>query len=70
MLALFLLLALVQGLAEFLPISSSGHLRILQALFGLNDPLTVVDVLLHLGTLVSVLIVYRAEVARLTVAEN
>jgi undecaprenyl-diphosphatase len=68
MLPLFLLLALVQGLAEFLPISSSGHLRILQALFGLKDPLTVVDVLLHLGTLVSVLIVYRAEVARLTVA--
>ena len=68
MMLLFLLLALVQGFAEFLPISSSGHLRILQALFGLNDPLTVVDVLLHLGTLVSVLIVYRAEVARLAVA--
>jgi undecaprenyl-diphosphatase len=65
MLPLFLLLALVQGLAEFLPISSSGHLRLLQAAFGVAEPLTVVDVLLHLGTLVAVLIVYRAEVGRL-----
>ncbi len=65
---LFLALAAVQGLAEFLPISSSGHLRLLQELFGVEEPLTIVDVLLHFGTLFAVVIVYRALVGRLLVA--
>ena len=68
MLGLLLLLAVVQGVAEFLPISSSGHLRILQELFGVDEPLTVVDVLLHLGTLVAVLLVYRKLLGRLVIA--
>lgn len=53
------LLGLVQGLAEFLPISSSGHLNLLQALFGLNmEHQLLFDILLHVGTLAAVLIVF------------
>ena len=53
-------LGLVQGVAEFLPISSSGHLSIFQNLFGMttSEGSLFFDVLLHLGTLVSVCIVY------------
>lgn len=63
---LAILLAVLQGLAEFLPISSSGHLRILQELFGIDDPQTLFDVLLHLGTLVAVVWVYRDLLGRMT----
>ena len=54
-------LGLVQGIAEFLPISSSGHLSLLQNFFGLQsveDTNLFLDVLLHLGTLISVFIYY------------
>lgn len=57
-------LGLVQGIAEFLPISSSGHLSIIQNLFGMNyveEEHLFFDVLLHLATLVSVCIAYRRE---------
>jgi len=63
LLALFL--GLVQGIAEFLPISSSGHLAILQNLFRMDyneDHHLLFDVLLHLGTLVSIVAVYRVEI--------
>ncbi len=59
-----ILLGFVQGVAEFLPISSSGHLSIIQNLFKLQyaeEEHLLFDVLLHLGTLVSVCIVYRKE---------
>ena len=62
---LALFLGLVQGIAEFLPISSSGHLAILQNLFRMEyaqDDNLLFDVLLHLGTLVSICAVYRAEI--------
>ena len=52
------ILGLVQGLAEFLPISSSGHLTLLQMFFGINEAPLALDVLLHFGTLIAVLIVY------------
>ena len=52
------ILGLVQGLAEFLPISSSGHLAVLQNLFGMEKVDTLFDVLLHLATLVSICIVF------------
>ncbi len=64
-LGLILLLAVLQGVTEFLPVSSSGHLRLMQAVFGISDPQTLVDVMLHLGTLVAVILVYRREVARI-----
>jgi len=63
MLALFL--GLVQGIAEFLPISSSGHLSILQNLLSMEyseESHLLFDVLLHLGTLVSICAVYRKEI--------
>lgn len=49
-------LALLQGLTEFLPVSSSGHLRVLERAFGVTQPLTAFDVTLHLATLLSVLV--------------
>lgn len=53
------LLGLVQGLAEFLPISSSGHLNLIQALFGVDvEHQLLFNLLLHAGTLVAVLIVF------------
>lgn len=61
-------LGLVQGIAEFLPISSSGHLSILQNLIGLKyceDDHLFFDVLLHLGTLVSICIVYREDILKM-----
>jgi len=60
-----LFLGLIQGVAEFLPISSSGHLSILQNLFNLeysDERHLLFDVLLHLGTLVSICAVYRKEI--------
>lgn len=61
-----MLLGLIQGIAEFLPISSSGHLSIFQNFFNLTpaeDGHMFFDVLLHLGTLVSVCVVYRQDIA-------
>jgi len=60
-----LFLGLIQGIAEFLPISSSGHLSILQNLLNMEyskDSHLLFEVLLHLGTLVSICVVYRAEI--------
>lgn len=57
-------LGLVQGLAEFLPISSSGHLILARALMGISDeaaatgPYMILDVLLHAGTLLAVIVVF------------
>ncbi len=60
-----LLLALVQGLTEFLPVSSSGHLVLVGAALSLEEPGIVIDVALHLGTLLAVLVVYRRDLLRL-----
>ncbi|HHT87103.1 MAG TPA: undecaprenyl-diphosphate phosphatase [Clostridiales bacterium] len=54
-----IILGLVQGLAEFLPISSSGHLFILQQAFGIQEGGIFFSVMLHIGTLFAVCIVYR-----------
>ena len=59
------LLGLVQGFAEFLPISSKGHLVLTKALLGVSTPGVLVEVLLHVATLVAVVIAYRAELGRL-----
>jgi len=53
-----LLLGLIQGLTEFLPVSSSGHLVLFQHLLGLNKPGVTLEVLLHFGTLLSVIFVF------------
>ena len=57
-----IVLGIVQGLTEFLPISSSGHLVIFQNIFGLKEPDLFLDVSLHFGTLCAILIVLRREV--------
>ena len=49
-----ILLGILQGIAEFLPISSSGHLKVAQTLFGLEDVPLLFDVFLHLATLLAV----------------
>ena len=51
-------LGIIQGLTEFLPISSSGHLVIFQHLIGLKNPELLLDISLHVGTLLAVLIFF------------
>ena len=63
-LALFLL-GLIQGLTEFLPVSSSGHLTLVQQLFGVEGNLMLINLFLHLATLVAVIVVYRKTILNL-----
>ncbi len=58
-----LLLGVLQGVAEFLPISSSGHLVLLRNLMGLGTVPILYDVLLHVSTLIVVVIVFRRRIA-------
>ena len=58
-------LGVVQGVAEFLPISSSGHLSLLQYFFALEEPDALYTVLLHFATLVAVCAVYRRDIAEM-----
>lgn len=60
------LLGVVQGLTEFLPVSSSGHLVILQSLFGFSTPPVAFDVLLHVATLVAVIAVFWHDLRNVT----
>ncbi|HUQ98050.1 MAG TPA: undecaprenyl-diphosphatase UppP [Gemmatimonadaceae bacterium] len=60
-----LVLGIIQGLSEFLPISSSAHLMLAPWLFGWEDPGLAFDVALHLGTLIALLWYFRAEWAAL-----
>ncbi len=57
-----IVLGIVQGLTEFLPVSSSGHLVLLQNVFGLSEPQLFFDTMLHLGSLVAVVAVMRKEI--------
>jgi undecaprenyl-diphosphatase len=54
-----IVLGVVQGLTEFLPISSSGHLVVTEAAIGLSSPGVLVEVVLHVATLLAVVLVYR-----------
>jgi undecaprenyl-diphosphatase len=63
-----IVLGLVQGLTEFLPISSSGHLRIVPALLGWEDPGAGFTAVIQLGTMAAVLIYFRADLWRIAVA--
>lgn len=60
-----IILGIVQGAAEFLPVSSSGHLAILKNVFGLSDVSISFDILLHMGTLIAVFLVYWRDIVRL-----
>ena len=57
------LFGLVQGLTEFLPVSSSGHLRVVEHFTGLTEPITSFDVSVHAATLLAVLLVFSKDVA-------
>ncbi len=57
-----ILLGLLQGVAEFLPISSSGHLAVVQNLFSLDDVPLLFDVFLHLATLAAVVVFFRKKI--------
>jgi len=67
-LLLAILLGLIQGLTEFLPISSSGHLALFGKWFGLGEADINFDIILHLATLVAILLVYRKDVIKLAAA--
>jgi undecaprenyl-diphosphatase len=59
------ILGLVQGLTEFLPVSSSGHLLIVPWLFNWEQPPLAFDAALHFGTLVAVVVYFRVELLRM-----
>jgi undecaprenyl-diphosphatase len=63
-----IVLGLVQGLTEFLPISSSGHLRIVPAFFGWDDPGAAFTAVIQLGTMAAVLLYFRRDLWRIAVA--
>jgi undecaprenyl-diphosphatase len=66
-----LVMGIVQGLTEFLPISSSGHLIVVPFLMGWNDPFITslaFSVMLHIGTLAALLVYFRADWVRLVPA--
>ena len=60
-----IVLGAVQGVAEFLPISSSGHLSLLQYFFGMPEPDALYNILLHFATLVAVCAVYRRDIVEM-----
>lgn len=61
----YMLLGLVQGLTEFLPVSSSGHLVLAERLLGLDPPGVLLEAMLHWGTLGAILIVFRHDIIAL-----
>jgi undecaprenyl-diphosphatase len=58
-------LAIIQGLTEFLPVSSSGHLVIFQNMFGLHPPV-LFDIFVHVGTLAAILVYFRKEIGKIS----
>ena len=62
-----IILGFIQGVAEFLPVSSSGHLAIFKNFFGLSEAGIAFDILLHLGTLVAVFICFWNDIWELIV---
>ncbi len=63
-----ILLGIVQGLTEFLPISSTGHVRVIPALLGWEDPGAAFSAVIQLGTMAAVLMYFRRDVVRITAA--
>lgn len=63
-----LVYGIIQGLTEFLPISSTAHLRVIPALLGWDDPGAAFTAVIQWGTLVAVLLYFRRDIAELTIA--
>ncbi|MDR2258293.1 MAG: undecaprenyl-diphosphate phosphatase [Treponema sp.] len=57
-----LILGAIQGITEFLPVSSSGHLVLFQRIFGISEPALLFDTMVHGGTLIAVFIVLRRDI--------
>ena len=57
-----LILGIVQGLTEFLPVSSSGHLVLLRNVFGISEPALLFDTAVHGGTMIAVIVVLRQDI--------
>ena len=57
-----IILGMIQGLTEFLPVSSSGHLVLAQHFFGITNPQMFFDVMLHVGTLGAIVVVFRRDI--------
>ncbi|NIU38581.1 undecaprenyl-diphosphate phosphatase, partial [Candidatus Bathyarchaeota archaeon] len=62
-----IILAVIQGITEWLPVSSSGHLVVAQEYFGLELPV-IFDVMLHVGTLLVILMAFWTDVVKITKA--
>ena len=62
-----IILGLLQGLAEFLPISSSGHLVLGHELLGMNEAGMFFDIMLHAGTLLSIFVVFHKKITDIIV---
>lgn len=60
-----LILGLVQGVTEFIPVSSSGHLLLLHELFGTDEGTLAFDVILHVGTLLALVVFFRKDILEL-----
>ncbi|HUV51362.1 MAG TPA: undecaprenyl-diphosphate phosphatase [Anaerolineae bacterium] len=63
-----IILGIIQGLTEFLPVSSSGHLVIFQNLFGLKEPELFFDISVHVGTLAAIVIFFRKEIRAIIIS--
>jgi undecaprenyl-diphosphatase len=64
-----ILMGIIQGLTEFLPVSSSGHLAIFRELFKINlDSEILFDVILHIGSLIAVTVIYHKDIRKLFLA--
>lgn len=61
-----IILAIIQGLTEFLPISSSGHLVIFQKLLNLTEPPVLFDILVHVGTLGAILVYFKKTLVKIS----
>ena len=64
----YLLIALVQGVTEFLPISSSGHLVLLPSITNRSDHGLLIDIAAHIGTLTAVMIYVRSDLIKMILA--
>ena len=60
-----IILGIVQGIAEFIPISSSGHLVLLHQVFGIEEGAFTFDIIVHLGTLVAIVVYFWADIVAL-----
>ena len=60
-----IILGIIQGITEFLPVSSSGHLLLVQRMFGIEDNLLSFTIVVHIGTLIPVLIIYFKRISGL-----